>query len=488
MEHRSLWVLAACLPAGLAGGCVTPSPHPPENLEQLVRHNPDGTRSLEPRTIALHNVQRVLSPSLSPEQRLASMRVVQTLAVDVPEAYDALVGILGDSTAPPALRKDVLAFLARRRQPGLGRYVVEALPQSTQPATRDAILTWLEENPSPPVLAELVKLWAGEAETTDMEEARYRRIVSKITAQPWDEALLGRLNEDESFPRGSALEVLSARLSPTVLRQRVAAMTARTPAVRAMQQMIRDFNVLPATRQELLAAVIAMSDGPVKLTEAAVLADQWRRRSGYRFNIRDLHLLGQLASDPLRDDKMSRRQLIREISREIARRCAGRDRPRERNGRLVDFDAQSTILSMADLWNLFLINEAFRHRSTRLALALAMQDDRADQTSRWGGLISYEHGRAAPKLYVPGSKRGDDRYVPSGRFLSDAMRSMCFFVGHFRQPVEPSAAGPEPAELTMAKRLNLCGVVLTSLAGDRINATYFTPRGVEVDMGEYNTR
>ncbi|MHC4715515.1 MAG: hypothetical protein ACYS5V_00960 [Planctomycetota bacterium] len=488
MKYRCLWAIAVCGSVGLTGGCVTSAPRPPRALAELVHRRESEAKEFTPRTVALYNVRRVLSPSLRAEERLASMRVVETLAVDLPEAYAALVSVLGDSGAPQELRADVLEFLARRRQPGLARHVAEALSQVTDAGMRQAILEWLESSPSPMVLAGLVKLWAAQDKPDELEEQRYRRIVQKITGEPWDEALLGRLNDPASFPRGSALEVLSHRLPPKVLRQRIAALPARTPAVQAMQRMIEGFGVLPGTRYELLAAVVALGDDPGRVPGAATLADAWKSKYGYGFNIRDLHLLEQLSTDPLRNAGMSRRQLVVEVSQAIARRRSGDAGSGLRGGQLVDFDAQTEILSMADLWNLFLLNETFSRNSTQLALRITAAEDRADRSTRWGGLVAYEHGRAAAKLYRPAVKRGDDQYVPSQRFLSDAMSSLCFFVGHFSAPVDPSPAGRATRELDLARRYNLYGVVLTTLDDNLINATYLNPRGVLVDLGNFAQR
>ncbi len=479
MKDRCLWACAVCLPVVLAGGCVTPAPQPPVSLKELVNRPKAETAALRLRTIALHNVRRVLSTSLPGEQRIASMRVVETLAVEVPEAQAALAAVLADETAPQELRNDVLEFLAKRHHPGLARHVAEALPHAGDPGIRAAILQWLEENPSPTVLVEVVKLWAGHDKSDEADEQRYRRIVTVITGQPWEQALLERINDEAVFPRGSALAVLSRRVAPADLRKRVAALEARTPAVRAMQRMAEQFGTLPRNGQELLTLVVVLKKGPDRLSGAGALAWDWRRRHGYRFNIGDLHLLERMSADPLRDTKLSREQLVLEISRAIAGRRNG---PKATGPE--EFETQAAVLSMADLWNLFLLNESLSRRSTQLALRITASEDRVDRTTRFGGLVTYEHGMAAPTLYLPGARRGDDQYVPSRRFLSDAMSSLCFFVGHFRRG-DALRVGPNRSELALAGRHNLHGVILTALPGDVLNATYFTPRGTRVDLGDF---
>lgn len=477
---------------GLAcGGCASPPGHPPRNLDELQRQQKLNPQDFTPRTIALYNVGRVLSAALPDRERVASLRVVEELDLPSSEACPALAQVLVDPSAPGEVRQAVLAFLAERRYPGLSDHVAAMLPEAKDAAARTAMLEWLEEHPAPGVLADVVKLWAAEARTDEADEARYRRIVEKISGRAWDQALAEALNTEDFFARGSALEVLARRLPEPLLRAKVGALTARTDAVRAMQTFRELFDYLPKTRRELVATVVAEAKGRRALVMAADLANRWRGRSGYRFNIRDLHLLTGLSGDSMKNTRMSRAQLSLEISRALFSRRVNpapsrRGKVRLRRGRLVDFDAQVQSLSTADLWRLLLLNEMFSRPSVREAFRISGLRDRADTQTQWGGLVFYGHGLASAKLYPPEAKRGDDQYDPGKQMLWDSLDAVCFFIGHFSKPADdPASVGPTSRELDLAKAHNVCGAVVTGLPDGGLNVAYLNPDGVVVDLGDF---
>ena len=464
----------------LACGCQVHPGHPPQSLGELRRWQEGGGQEFTRRTIVLHNAKRVLLEELPADKRVESLRVVEKLGATEGQTFAALAGGLSQPSTPQSVRLAVLAYLAKQGYPGLAEHVVAALPHADDPKLRSSILAWLEENPSPNVLAEIVKLWAADASPNEQDELRYRRVVARISGRKWEDALLTALNGEDTFPRGSTIEVLAARLTEDRLRERIAALRPQTQAVRSMQHFLQTFGYLPRTRKELRATVVAHARGAGRLTAAAALANRWQQRYGYRFNVRDIHLLGHLASDPLRN-LLLRRQLKLELSQIIAARrrntpagLLGRT-SKFRGGVLVDFDSQVEILSMVDLWNLALVNEMMSRLRYRMALKIVIRRDREDVQTQWGGLISYEQGKAEAKLYRPGEKTGDDAYVPSQRFHNDAIDCMCFFVAHFARGYR-DAAGPTKEELAFSKKQNLYGLAMTSLGGNRVNATYFNPQ------------
>ncbi len=489
------WVAVALA----AAGCEKLPSNPPESLSQLRRQRTFREQAFTRETIVLHNLRRVLSDDLPVADRIESMRVVSELDAPGVEACPALAQALTKPDVPQPLRKEVVGFLAQKRYAGLGPYMAEALRQTKDPRQREAIFKWIQEHPSPDILIEIVKLWAAEPPLRAEEELRFRQIVQRITGKKWDQALLDGLNSKEFFARGSAIEVLAARPLPNAtLKQRILALRPQAQAVRAMQVFAEKFGYLPKTRRQLLAVVTIYRQRERELTRVARLVNRWRTGHRYRFNIRDFHLLHALASDPLRNVTLSRTQLTLEVSRAIASR---RTTPAPRFGvirsrratvfrrrRLVDFDGQVESLSMADLWNLYLLNQMFSRPRVRRMLQVTAQRDRADRQTQWGGLIVYESGQAEARLYWPAAKRGDQDYVPSRRMLIGSIDAMAYFVGHFdKLEADPAWAGPNDRELRFAKKNDLCGVVITSVGRGRFNVACYNTSGIVVDLGDYRT-
>ena len=473
----------------LACGCHVHPGHPPQDLGELRRWQEGHGREFTRRTVVLHNAKRVLSEEVPAGKRVESLRVLETLGATENETFAALAIGLSQPSTPQPVRLAVLTYLAKHGYPGLAEHVVAALPHAKDPKLRSAILEWLQDNPSPNVLVAIVKLWAS-GKPSEQDELRYRRVVARVTGRKWEDALLTALNAENFFARGSAIEVLAGRLSQERLSDKIAALRPQTQAVRSMQHFVEMFGYLPRTRTERLATVVAHAGGPGRLTAAAALANKWNEQYGYQFNIRDIHMLGHLASDPLRN-LLLRRQLKLELSQIIAARRkstpAGPSgkRSKFRGGILVDFDSQVEILSMVDLWNLALINGMMSRPRYRLALKIIIRRDREDVQTQWGGLIAYDQGRAEAKLYRPSARTGDDAYVGSQRLHRDAIDCLCFFVAHFAREHD-GATGPAKQELAFSKRHNLYGLVLTSLKNNRVNATYFNPQGIVIDLGDFS--
>lgn len=476
MKQAKLCIVLAW--ATLLGGCAVTSPHPPQTLAEMDHYN--SSQEYTDRTTALHNVNRVMTKSLSPEQRLESLRVLDRLQASNIEIYPALAAVLADPQTPLALRESVLGFLISRDYPGLGEHISAALPTAADDRLRGAILDWLIRHPSQTNLAQIAKLWALEKSRTGDTELRYRRVVEQMSGTSWDQALLNGLNTEEFFARGSALEVLAARMPVDQLRARIMRLPARTDAVKAMQYFSERFGYLPTGGRELMAEVTAFRNGPERLTAAMVLAYEWQKPEygGYRFNIRDTHLLMRLANDPLRK-KQSRAKLAGDLTAAINSRRHTAPAPGQRN---MDFRGQLDSLSMADLWNLTLLNEMLSQSTFRAALQNAIERDQPTRQGQLGGLISYQQGRAEAKLYRPGERRGDDLYTASSRLIQDSLDCLCCFVEHYQSD---SYIGPSQRELEFAHDYNLCGVILTTLSKGGLAAVYFTPNGVLVDLGEF---
>ncbi|MCK4624008.1 MAG: hypothetical protein KAV00_01765 [Phycisphaerae bacterium] len=484
MRFSCLLLLASAF--SVMVGCEQLPSHPPQTVAEFSQHQRAGDQDFMPNTIALHNAHRVLDDSLTADSRLESLRVLERVDVAGEDTYPTLAIVLTQRQTPPEVRRGVLAFLAERDCPGLAKYVADALPTAEDdPRIRSALLDWLSKHPARVSLVSVVKLWAGEKPISDASEMRYRQLIERISGKSWSDALLDGLNTPKFFARGSAIEILSSRLESEPLRRKISALTPRTQAAAVLKYFATNFGYVPDNGRELLAEVVLHRKGTSNLASAKHMVNQWQKMYDYRFNIRDFHLVSRLATDPKRKT-LSRAKLIFQISQGIIKRRAARTKLLFRRGRLVDFASQAESLSIADLWNLVLVSEMLDRRRIRRALRVTARRDMAERNSQSGGLIRYEHGRAEAILYPPARKRRDDEYIPTRRMLGKALDSLCYFVGHFSAVLEnTSRIGPGEKELAFAAKYNICGVVFTTVAGGRLNVTYFTPKGIVVDLGEF---
>jgi hypothetical protein len=232
---------------------------------------------------------------------------------------------------------------------------------------------------------------------------------------------------------------------------------------------------------------------------AAELAKRWRgdwrapedakepqTGARYQFNIRDFHLLDGLARDPgnSREDRAS---LVGQLAQSS---LPGRRTMRPAAGveSYLLGEAVSK-MNMADLWNVWLLNEMLCRTETRSNLRKLAEADMADTTSAWGGLVTYDPAlrRAELTLYRPSRAGGgdDERYLASAALLAAAPMSMCRFHAHFDRVNNSRRAGPSRQEVQEAVVGNYSALVVTRLSENEFCAYYYNPSRVVLSLGTF---
>jgi len=494
--HRWTDILASVALCGaLLCGCAPVRwAAPPETLADYERMQQTQPDAYPARTIRQHNLQRVLDPHLPAPRRVASLKLLTRLGDHAAGLAEPLAPLLAAADTPPALREAALEFLLQADAPHLAEQVARVLPQlSDRPAMRQAVLDWLAEHPQPEVLAEVVKLWAAEASPTGPHEPQYRQVVERLTGRRWPVALLEALNSPSFGARGSAMEVLAARMSRRDLADRVASLTPRSDAVRAIRAFLDHFGTLPATGPELMTAVVLHQTQEQAFVPAGRLAGQWRDASGYRFALRDFGLLAGLAADPLRAH-LGRTQLILRLGKTLnARQHVPTADP---SVRMDSFWQRVDSLTMADLWNVTLLHEMLTRPRLQVQLRILAQRDRRDTKHAWGGVFFYENGQAEG-YYYPSAAAGrasDRHYVPPAKALRQLRRGrglatgLCLFKGRFETTRNAGRAGPDREDLEEARAENIYGLILTSIDAQQFCAHYYNPRGGVVSLGVFPFR
>ncbi len=494
MKNPLTWKLGLAIVGIAMVGCEARQISlPPVTVEQYDASLSDIAADYPPRTVVLHNLRRVLDPQLSDQERVASLNLVKRLDQADPTVRAQLAGILADEANGESLRLAVLEMLLGRDDPALSAYAVRILPGlKADSPVREKILAWLGRNPAPGVLGETVRLWAKEKSPTGMEEPRFRETVERISGKPWEQALLDAINTPNFTTSQEAVEILVARIPHQNLRVRVGAMEPKTDIVMALKVLIRLFGYFPTNRAAILCSMTVGKTPPVQLENASRLAASWRQNYGYLFNVRDFYLLNELARDPIRKN-FRRTQLILELARSFIKRPHVARKILRASGP-YDFSDQLSkhvdSLSMADLWNLQIINEMLSRPQVQRHLKVMAEGDRADTASAWGGLIFYENSQAKATLYPANTSAGADdlTYLATPLLMKDGGASLCRFFGHFEKVNNAGRAGPTTDELRRAAAENAYGLVLTRLDAESICAHYYNPKGLVISLGKFPLR
>ncbi len=506
MKHL---ILPLCLLALFGYGCIEPIPAPPHTVAEFTDIQRTHPQQYARSTVMQHNIQRVLDPDLSTPQREASLELISDLVGPNGELPVEVSAALLQKDCPPSLRQRILgkgvavASTAKTPAPiasaGASTHL-PAVPPRVKPAAggaesakplplsglakapagprRRATLRLLIKNPKPEVLPDLCKLWASDP-VNGSDEQLFRQAVAKLGMGRWQDVLLDSLNARRFAARGSALTVLSGRGAEIDLLNRVKAMTATTVSVQAMKTFAENFNYVPANGGQLLACVIIRASNSGSLAAPAALAKQWAAKYSYKFNIRDFHLLSQLAADPLRN-KIGRDDLIKQIVTRLAKR-------KHADRRVSPFSRQAANMSLPDLWNIVLLDDMVRRQRVSLALRILADRLRAGLNSPRSGLVFYEDGKAAAKLYPQAvdSTRGDRDHVPERELQRAGFNAMCHLHTRFEKVYNTERAAASSRELSAAAQANFYGLVLTSVDSGTFSAVYYNPDGKAVSLGVF---
>jgi hypothetical protein len=491
LKLRTLWVAGVVALAGMNMHCasqVTPPPQTLAEYEQMRVHSPD---AYPRKTILMKNLQRVLDNHLATPERLESLKLVSFLGESDPAVQQRLATVLGDENSPYEVSQGVLDILLKSDYPGLAGYVVPALCRTDlDPILRDSILVWLTNNPSPEVLGEVIKLWAKDPVNGDNEQ-RYQRIVEVVARKKWPDALMEGLNSPDVFPRAEALQILTQRQPIDVLKKTLMSVPPNNQMMAALQSFVENFDYFPTTSAEFEATEILFTHRLKQISEASRLYRQWAEEYGYQFKVNDFHLLSRMANDPLRT-MLRRSDLILTLGQTLLPRQHVRYSSRQSDKAAIDtdeFPMQAQNLTMADLWNLYLINEMLTRPRIQSALKIIADRNRSEAGGPRSGLIFYQHGLVEAMLYPnSGERNARGQIKPSPKMVSDGCDALCRFYTHFEKVYNAGEVGPSLQEMQDAKEGSYYGLTLTSINEYAFSAHYYTPSGRIVSLGKFPFR
>jgi hypothetical protein len=472
--------------AALVGGC-TPDcgcacpPVSVHDYEQMEKLTPE---CFSPGVIIMHNIQRLLDKDLAVPARVESLALLDRLCDKEEDYLSQIASVLDQPSCPPQVTKATLELLLKRDYAGLASYAVRGLPSvgPENASFQQALMDWFDRHGDPAILAEVLRAWAAEPKADGPLEDRYRQLVAKIAKKDWDQAVLATLDMTEFSARGSAIEILAKRLPPAQLRVRVMAVSPKSDAMIALQTCIDSFDYFPTAGGELLSAVCLYKSRREGFAQAARVNGTWRDAYGYKFNIRDFHLLRSLSGDA-GYSQVTRAQLVADLTKQID----PRQHVRIGGSQPATFAKLADSLTLADLWNVYLVNQMLGRQRVREAIRVMAENDRADLTGAWGGLLFFEGNQAEAMLYPADHSGGENDlvYTASADCKNASRDSLGRFIGHFEKLSNAQRAGPTADELRDAKDNNYYCLVLTTINETTFAAHYFNPAGNVVSLGNF---
>ena len=269
---------------------------------------------------------------------------------------------------------------------------------------------------------------------------------------------------------------------------------ARASSVREVQNLracVRDLRCLPQTSQELNWLTALRGDEPRNLgwwIESRTAIAATGRAKTERLELRH--------AEPIRWASVNRSAWVSESRDELYERALARLEGRQTHRRRAEItnsdphgeslEGWSERLGWADLLTILVVDDALRAPGVAEDLFVYAGQDRADETTEYGGIIEPEGIGFAAVLYPPraSTRRGDDQFVASDDMIRASDRALAHYHFHVQKPSNQVYAGPSRGDLVYAARSGRTCVVLTSIDEDTLGVDVYQPNGVVIDLGE----
>ncbi len=461
-----------------------------QNNRGASSSNPRHGRTYPPVVLAKHNLQRAMDPDLTAEERTASLELAIYLDAPTSEAMAILAMIMADPETPAQLQQRILEHLLDNEYGDLTQFVVASLSQpEISESMKRTLLIWVQNNADETLLGDIVKAWADQPAGGSNEDL-YRSLTELAAGSTsWSQVLWDGLTRPSFKAKGSAFEILRTRLTADQFAQQLRLQEQAHMSIATLQAFLRGFNYIPNDRDEMLQAVYLYASEKDLINSAARVYRSWHTADNYAFNIRDLHLMGQLGLDA-NAFTYTRAQLRADLAGTMA---DNEHVPQYSGGEgEIDYDARFHVvdsgLTMADLWNIWLLEDYLSQEQTKRQILLLADEDLQNTATPFGGLLFLEEAKVEGRQYAAkagANEASDQRYVASDRLKADARDALCRFVCHFDAMDNSRRVGPTPGELDDAAEGNYYGLSITRLSKSSFTAHYYNPDGEVVSLGVF---
>lgn len=147
-------------------------------------------------------------------------------------------------------------------------------------------------------------------------------------------------------------------------------------------------------------------------------------------------------------------------------------------------------LSFGDAVTLRVVSEAIREPRVIAALFDQAEEDRADTTTEYGGVLRLAQNRTSRGMFTAVSypprasiREGDTSFVASRELIDESATSLAHYHLHAQRVRNSQYAGPSDGDLNYASLYGRTCIVFTTVSEDEMNADAFFPSGAVIDLG-----
>ena len=188
---------------------------------------------------------------------------------------------------------------------------------------------------------------------------------------------------------------------------------------------------------------------------------------------------------------LDREGLREELDRRLTgRRWHGRAREPGETGPLLRerYEDSRDRLSWGDALSVLVIDELLQGGGLTRSLFAQVEQDRADRTTEYGGLLFAGGPGGDPRFELypprPAQRAGDHAFIASTDMIARGDLALAHYHFHVQMAANSQYAGPSREDLAYAARFGRTCLVMTSIRADVLNVDVYTPDGIVVDLGE----
>ncbi len=310
------------------------------------------------------------------------------------------------------------------------------------------------------------------------------QVVFRVFATPAGEGILEQRRRTDAW-------ALLARIDPSLsaTRSMLATLAPRDddPLIDALTAAATDLRAVPQTAEQL-EWLASMRENDTFWQECAKSIASLDPAQLDRLELRHASAVRWAAEHRPQWIAASRAELLSELQDRLGTRrtfqrysgYADGQAPEER------FARNEARLSWGDALLLLIADEAIRDRSVLLALFEQADADRRDTSTEYGGVLDAKGDgfSAVPYPPRPAQRLGDNRFVASPELMAAGVASLFHYHFHASRNSMRDYAGPGEGDDAYARTLGRSCLVFTSLNADALNADYYQPDGVVIDLGE----
>ncbi len=283
--------------------------------------------------------------------------------------------------------------------------------------------------------------------------------------------------------QAAAWQLLNRITTPTASRNSLTHAQPTTTLIADLQAAAADLNAVPTNREGVLwlAWLRATAQRPFWQRAAAAVAKLTTQQQAH-LELRHLPTLLHQTRDALTADK---NHLLNTLTDRV--QLTDRFNTPHKDGQLPtpsqNLEHWANKLAWPDLITIDLLTNALQDPAVAQSLFQQADADLADPHTEHGGVLDKTLNRFTATPYEPLMRRHDRVFYPSQKMIEHLYTALAHYHFHAQQHNNRQYAGPGRGDLAAAERMNFNCLVFTFTDPNTLNADYYQPNGVVIDLG-----